>query len=477
MKAFSKHALRPPKHELNELDWKSCVSQNNKRLADHLCAFANYPGGGFLVFGVNASGLPYSVDDKFVANTVNTLANIARDGVEPPVSLDHSVEEFEGESLLFVFITESPVKPVHLRGRMFDSSVRVCATTRKASENDLRSLMLNSQSSKWETLRASNLLSEAEIPPKLNTKGIFRLLDRKETTTSTELMQWLVDEKFVIQEPSGDAYLTNLGVISAANTLNDFPDLGRKAVRVIQYAGLDKSRTTMEQTGAKGYAVGFEGLLGFIMKLVPKSEEIHKALREEVPIYPEIALREIIANALIHQDFTISGAGPLIEIFSDRIEVSNPGTLLPSKATDRLIGTQPESRNQELANAFRRYRICEERGSGLVKAGLQMELAGLPPIEFFEGPNFFKVTVFSPRTFAQMSAQERRMACYQHATLKHLSRDVMTNKTLRERLKMSEKQRSLVSILIQECVDSGLVKRADPESKSKKYSEYVPHWA
>ena len=151
--------------------------------------------------------------------------------------------------------------------------------------------------------------------------------------------------------------------------------------------------------------------------------------------------------------------------------------MLPSKRLDRIIGTQPESRNEQLARAFRRYKICEERGSGLLKAGLQVEFYGLPPIDFSAGANHFKVTLYSPRTFAKMSAHERLEACYQHAVLKYYSDSAMTNTSLRERLKMPEKQRSMVSVLIQEAIDRKLVKPADPTNKSKKFAEYVPFWA
>jgi len=233
----------------------------------------------------------------------------------------------------------------------------------------------------------------------------------------------------------------------------------------------------LEQEETEGYAISFQGLLQFVMSLLPQSEIIEEALRKKRTVYPEIALREIIANALIHQDFSVTGAGPLIEIFDDRIEVSNPGGLLPSKQLDRLIGTQPESRNEQLARAFRRYKICEERGSGLLKAGLAIELYGLPPIEFVAEPNHFKVTLHTPRTFAKMSVHERLEACYQHAVLKHYSGSAMTNTSLRERLKMPEKQRSMVSVLIQEAIDKRLVKPANPDNKSKKFAEYVPFWA
>jgi len=300
------------------------------------------------------------------------------------------------------------------------------------------------------------------------------MLERPAPATPEETLAWMAGERFIAREPAGGGYITNLGAISAARKLSDFPDLSRKAVRVVVYEGMNKATTKQEQEGTKGYAVSFQGLLQFVMSLLPQSEVIEQALRRKRTVYPEIALREIIANALIHQDFSITGAGPLIEIFDDRIEVSNPGGLLPSKRLDRLIGTQPESRNEQLARAFRRYKICEERGSGLLKAGLQIELYGLPPIDFSAGPNHCKVTLFTPRTFAQMSARERLEACYQHAVLKHYSDSAMTNKSLRERLKMSEKQRSMVSVLIQEAIDKKLVKAADPNNTSRKFAEYVP---
>jgi predicted HTH transcriptional regulator len=71
----------------------------------------------------------------------------------------------------------------------------------------------------------------------------------------------------------------------------------------------------------------------------------------------------------------------------------------------------------------------------------------------------------------------RLEACYQHSVLKYYSDSAMTNKSLRERLKMSEKQRSMVSVLIQEAIDKGRIKAADPNNKSKKFAEYVPAWA
>lgn len=471
-------SLQPPRHELNELDWKSALSPDKKRLTEHLAAMANYPGGGFLVFGVDNQGQPIGISHEDGERALTQLGNLGRDALEPKIALDHSIEAYSGTRLLFVHVPESRVKPVHLRGKgLEDTFIRSGGSTRAASRQEIGTLMLHSHTPRWEELPCSVLLRDEELLAKLNAEPIPKMLERPVPGSPAEMLDWLQGERFITRQPTGGGYVTNLGVIAAARKLADFADLSRKAVRIVVYDGLNKAKTKREREGTMGYAISFQGVLQFVMSLLPQSEAIQQALRVTRTVYPEIALREVIANALIHQDFSITGTGPLIEIFDDRIEVSNPGGLLPSKQLDRLIGTQPESRNDLLARAFRRYKICEERGSGLLKAGLEVELYGLPPIKFDAGPTHFKVTLFSPRTFAQMSQQERLSACYQHAVLKHFSDGALTNQSLRERLKMPEKQRSMVSVLIQEAVDQELIKPADPENKSKKFAEYLPFWA
>jgi predicted HTH transcriptional regulator len=462
---------------MNELDWKVALSSNKKRLAEHLSALSNYPGGGFLVYGINDFGIPVGISDSEVAEIINQLANLSRGAIEPPQALDHAVENYADDRLLLVHVPESPIKPVHLRGKAFEHAfIRSGGTTRQASRQEIAAMMLHSRTPRWEELHASMLLDEASLLAKLSVGPILTMLERPGPSSQSEMLIWMEDEGFITRQPANGGYITNLGAIAAASKLSDFPDISRKAVRVIVYNGTNKATMKLEREGTKGYAISFQGLLRFVMSQLPQSEIIEQALRVKHTVYPEIALREIIANALIHQDFSITGASPLVEIFDDRIEISNPGGLLPSKQLDRLIGTQPESRNEQLARAFRRFRICEEQGSGLMKAGLEVELYGLPPIKFEAGSNYFKVTLLSPKTFGQMSASERLSACYQHSVLKHLSGSVMTNKSLRERLKMPEKQRSMVSALIQEAVDRKFIKPADPENKSRKYSEYIPSW-
>ena len=470
-------SLEPVPHELNELDWKASLTGNKERLIEHLIAFANHPNGGFLVFGVQDDATLTGVEQSAVAQIINTLANLGRDAVEPPLVIDHAVVDYRGVALLIVYVAEQSNKPVHRRGKTIEEAwIRSGGTTRKASRQDVGGLMLNSQAPRWESLRASNLLQSGELLAMLDLSVIANLLQRPLPAEEGELLRWLADEGMVIPDSNG-YYLTNFGVIAAARNLGQFDTLKRKRIRVIRYRGMNKVDTIDEMMGQKGYAAGFEGLIGHLKRVLPHSEVIQQSLRTEVCIYPEIALRELVANALIHQDFSITGSGPMIEVFDDRIEFTNPGSLLPGKRPDRLIGTTPESRNEVLASAFRRYRICEERGTGFQKVVASIELFGLPPVVFTPMENAFKVTLYAPKKFDDMTQSERIEACYQHAVLQYLSSQAVTNTTARKRFKLHEKRRTAVSNLLKEAAAKGRIKRKDPDATSTKFAEYVPYWA
>lgn len=104
--------------ELNEIDWKASLSPNNDKLCRHIAAFANLPGGGFLAFGVDdKTNKINGISKPDADNIVGRLASLCRDGVNPLVSIDHSIETFRGEELLFVYIKESAIKPVHINGQ------------------------------------------------------------------------------------------------------------------------------------------------------------------------------------------------------------------------------------------------------------------------------------------------------------------------------------------------------------------------
>lgn len=288
------------------------------------------------------------------------------------------------------------------------------------------------------------------------------------------ILDRLEKEKFIVPAKGGKFDISNLGAILFAKNISKFDRLSRKALRVIIYEGDARIQTIREQDETKGYALGFEGAISFINSQLPQNEQIGEALRKEVRMYPEIAIRELVANAIIHQDFSIRGTGPIVEIFSDRIEITNPG--IPLIDTNRFIDEPPQSRNERLAAFMRRLNICEERGSGIDKVIFNAELFQLPPPDFSVHPSHTRAILYAPQPFSEMTKVERIRACYQHACLCYVSNKQMTNTSLRERFGVAPENYSMVSRVISDAVDAGVIKPYDPDNKSRKHAKYVPFW-
>lgn len=222
------------------------------------------------------------------------------------------------------------------------------------------------------------------------------------------LSERLIDE-------AGGLAMRRMAALLLAKRLDDFPDLARKAPRAVVYTGMSKLETRLDHIGTKGYAVGFRGLVGFISAQLPQNEVIEDALRKEVKLIPEIVIRELVANALIHQDFSVGGASVMVEIYSNRVEISNPGT--PIVPVERFIDGY-QSRNERLAGLMRRMGICEEKSSGIDRVVHAAEMLQLPAPDFRAGYQRTLVTISGPKDFEGMDREDRVRACYQHCALK-----------------------------------------------------------
>ncbi|MFT4164912.1 MAG: ATP-binding protein [Microlunatus sp.] len=268
--------------------------------------------------------------------------------------------------------------------------------------------------------------------------------------------------------------ITNAGALLYAKDLSAFPKLARKSTRVVHYEGTSRIKTRREQAGQRGYAAGFQGLAGYIADQLPNSEVIQDGLRMDELQFPRLAIRELVANALIHQDLTITGAGPMIEIFDDRLEVTNPGRPLLDPL--RFIDLAPRSRNELIGASMRQVGIAEERGSGWDKIAFEIEFHQLPPAKVEVKDEQTRVTLFAPKQLTKMDRPERISAVYQHACLRYVSNEPTNNSSIRERFGILERNKALASRIIREAADEGMIVIYDP-SAGPRSIRYVPFWA
>lgn len=371
------HELRRLPHETELVEFKA----NNSRphaIGEYISALSNAAAlsdkpSAYLLWGIE-DGTHATVGTDFAPSTMKKgnepLETWLRQFLSPCPDFRFSEVVADGQRVVLLEIDRALHQPVAFEGVEY---IRVGSTTRKLKDypEKERRLWRAFDRQVFENGIAAARQSDEQVLRKLDYPAYFDLLERPLPDGHAAILDALRNDGLIASCEAGGFDITNLGAVLFAKNLGDFPKLERKALRVIQYRGVGHTETLKEQVWAMGYASGFERMIAYINGLLPANEVVHQALRREVPMFPEIAVRELVANALIHQDFFETGTGPTVEIFDDRIEITNPGK--PLVDTQRFLDTPPKSRNEALASLLRWAGICEERGSGIDKVVFQVE--------------------------------------------------------------------------------------------------------
>ena len=426
---------------------------------------------GYLIFGVCDETLKITGTKFHFKKTKQgneELENWLSRGLKPPTHFKALEFQYNDKKIFMFQVEASTGEPIAFYGKEF---IRIGSYK--------KNLKLHPE--KEEKIWSKKKFNKFELNLALENldKDILEIIDYPKYFTSMKMplpsekdiiLKRLEEDNLVKQLEHGGTGITNLGAILFARNLKSFNTIWRKSLRVVIYKGNNKLQPIREEEFSSGYVSGFNEAIRYIQGALPAKEEIQSGYRKEEKTYPETAIRELLANMLIHQDFSRTGTGPMVEIFHNRIEFSNPGdSLIPHR---RFIDHKPESRNEILANIMRRMGICEERGIGIDTVVTAVEEYNLPAPSFLSEQNFFTAILYGPKEWNDMSEMEKREACYQHCCLKYVETTPMTFLSLKKRFNIKGSDNdSAVSEIILNAVDAKLIKPW-PDA-----NQYAPFWA
>ena len=287
-----------------EVEWVEYKLNNTapQEIGQYISALANSAALNDRPFGY----LIWGVEDrtgKLVGTRFNF--NVAKKGNEPLENwllrlLEprtyfkfHSVD-VDGKRVVVAEISRATNVPVRFEGVDYVRVGTVKKSLKEAPERE-RVLWRVFDQNPFESTSLRESLGTDEVLKLLDYPVYFHLLNHPLPQTPEKIAVSLSKDRLIRRNSAGSWDILNLGAILLARSLDDFPTLERKAVRVIRYSGEGRVETIKEQVGKKGYAAGFEGLIDYISTLLPSNEVIGKALRETVML-PEIAIRELVAN-------------------------------------------------------------------------------------------------------------------------------------------------------------------------------------
>jgi ATP-dependent DNA helicase RecG len=442
---------------------------STEKALGYFAAIAN-EGGGHLILGVTDNP-PRRIcgSNAFQPKEMGALKLLSVSQLS--LRIDATELTIETKRLLVFSIPSRPIGiPIKYDGKYL---MRVGESTTAMTEEHLKRIF-NETRPEWSTRTATEILTASEIISLLDTQGFFQILGEAYPQTQDAVIHRLLRFR-AIRTENGGFVITNFGAFALAKKLSEIsPELEKFAPRIIHYNGLGKmSEKKSDETWDRGLAISFDELLDRVHSSAPKNRIIEEAVRVEVFMFPKQALRELIANALVHQDLEIAGMQVTIEMFNDRIEISNPGS--PIVDPNRFID-ENEARNPGLAKGMRSLKICEESGSGIDKVISAAEVHMLPAPSFQGHSRRTTAIMFGHQDFKDMTHEDQIRACYQHCCLCYVTNQQMTNSSLRLRFGLSDSHVTIVSKIIADTREVELIVRTEEGSKSSRNASYLPFW-
>jgi ATP-dependent DNA helicase RecG len=454
--------------EQNNLEFKAAKNSFDTETAISYCAAIANEGGGHLILGV--SDRPPRVVGG--SNAIRNPAELEHRIFEK-LKIKVSIRELEYSSkrvVIFVIPSRQTAVPIEQDGRFL---MRAGESLVSMSAHRIADILSESKGPVGSRPVGGDR-TPSEIESLLDIEAYFGLLPDTRPATLDERIGVLKRRGLVADSGVGGLVITTLGALFLARSLDDFPELRMRRVRFIRYSGADRVNAVFEHYETKGYGLAFEDLVTLIASHTPIRETIEGGLRSTIVMFPPTAVREFLANALIHQDLTEDSVQLTVEIFVDRLEIRNPGE--PLIDATRFVD-ETRSRNPDLAEIMRLARICEVRGSGIDRAVQQIEDYLQPAPTFKKETAATTITMFDHIDFAEMTIDERVWSTFLHCSIRYESSDRLTNTSLRERFGLDDGKTTLVSQTIAAAIDAGLIKLDPRVGRSRRLAKYVPYFA
>jgi ATP-dependent DNA helicase RecG len=374
--------LRQP--EGKTLEYKRDLSSPGPTLRT-LVAFANGAGGRLIVGVEDATRVVVGVEQPL--DLEERIANLVADSIEPRLLPEIEIVPWRKSHVLVVTVHPSGLRPHYLKaeGPTRSTYVRLGSTNRAADAQLIAELSRRVGVEGFDEAPLAELDPDAiDFVAASQCFAAHRVLRRKDLETLG-----------LLRLHQGRRVPTVGGVLLfGRERLARFPDAHLQAGR---FEGSDRSML-VDRAELTAYPVdAIEQAVGFVERNTRQGMTVGRVFRRELPTIPQAALREALINAVVHADYSQRGSPIRVAIFDDRIEIENPGILLPGLAVEDLLDGVSRVRNRVIARVFKEVGLIEQWGTGIQRMAAACEDAGLQVPEFTELGFRFRVTIRTER--------------------------------------------------------------------------------
>lgn len=447
------------KAEYNYLDFKLSLSNNNDRLKEHINAFGNSEIGGCFVFGVD-DFVPLGVKESW-DSIIQKVSHIANDTQEPKLSVSAFSVTISGKQLLCLHVLSGSSKPVFIKNRAPLGGIacfkRTGSLTIAMSIQEIKDLLAHSTEKYYD----ESIVEDAKIED-LDFEKLCSLLPMDINKPWSEKNIAILKDNQIIVGPPKAPKITVAGWLCFAKDVQARRQFRNAGIEFQIFNGATRENPTRKQEIKGTLAEQIEQSIAILLQhiwLVPK---IQGAKREEVPAYQKQVLREVITNSLVHRDYTKMHQPVKIAFFSNRIEIENPGGLMPGLTILNFVHKR-DWRNPLLAELLKKFGFGEMDGQGIDRLYAATIKVKVPPPIFVSNHNSFSVTLSAPKAFEEFTSEEKHLM----VIILLIMQETVDNESVRNCFGISsEKSGTLLKAMVAEHTIM-------PSSRSRKYAKYV----
>ena len=351
------------------IEFKEALSGIDREMV----AFANASGGRLFIGVTDKKAVRgISIDNK-LKSQVQDIANQC----QPPVKI--LIEDYN--SILIIHVREGDDKPYKCSSGFY---LRVGPNAQKLNRNEILEFIKSEGKVRFDEL----LCTRFNYPKQFDGKKLNDFLSLSAITPPRDKTLALVNLG-AAEKQEGKTVFNNLGVLFFSKNLDDI--YHHTTVTCALFAGTEKADVQDRRDFNEDILSSIDRGMIFLKQYIPvRYEMTGMPQRREIPEIPYDALREALINAVAHRDYFEKGANVMVEIFDDRIDISNPGGLVKGMSPKDL-GKKSVLRNPNIASLLHRVGYIEKMGTGVTKMRKLMRDAGLlPPL--FESGYFFTAT-------------------------------------------------------------------------------------
>ena len=357
--------------EGRRLEFKAELPEHSD-LAKTVVAFANDAGGELFIGISDDPRAIVGLDEDKLVMMEEKIANTIFDRCYPAILPEIKFISGNDKHLIQVTIFRGSTPPYYLKekGKLHGTYIRVGSTNRLADETIIAEL----------ERRKRNISFDSEIIPEktvaeLNIDNFKTIFEEK---TGEKLTDQTLQKLELVKEMQGLRYPTNALILFSDDFLRNSMFHYAK-VECARFKGVSSDVFIDQKSITANISIQAEEAYNFILRHINQGAIVEGVYTVQRWEYPVKAIREVIRNAVVHRDYSLTGKDVKVAIYDDMIEITSPGLLLPSIDYAAMECRQSDARNKVIAPVFKRLGIIDQWGNGLKL--IASELKEYPNIE------------------------------------------------------------------------------------------------